>query len=164
MSLSLLAFCLARSQAGKKQALALFTNAFLCNSWEGSAREKTMRRVFRWGLFSFDSGRPGEQPEEGGEFTVALTFRLVPLFRHIQLQRALRKATAAAHTHAREPCLSWQRLRSSPATFAASARSTGAALARRAAVPLIRMCLFHLVQETHLCLPLLGGESEGGGL
>lgn len=89
---------------GIKRALALFTNFFLCNSWEGFAGKKTMR-VFLGGVVSsFDSERPGErQGEEGGEFTVALTFRPLPLFRELQLQRALRKATAGAHTHTRRP-------------------------------------------------------------
>lgn len=57
-------------------------------------------RVFLGGVVSsFDSERPGERQGEGGEFTVALTFRPLPLFRELQLQRALRKATAGAHTH-----------------------------------------------------------------
>lgn len=43
----------------ENQALALFTNVVLCNSWEGFAGGKTMQLFFRWGLFSFYSGRPG---------------------------------------------------------------------------------------------------------
>ncbi len=51
-------------------------------------------RVFLGGVVSpFDSESPGERQGEGGEFTVALTFRPLPLFRELQLQRALRKAT-----------------------------------------------------------------------
>lgn len=50
------------------------------------------------------------------------------------------------------------------ATFAASARQTPAApaLARRAAVLLIRMCLFHLSQETHFCLSLPSALKKRG--
>lgn len=61
-------------------------------------------RVFLGGVVSsFDSERPGERQREGGEFTVALTFCPLPLFRELQLQRALRKATVGAHAHIRRP-------------------------------------------------------------
>lgn len=91
---------------GIKRALALFTNFFLCNSWEGIAgkkKKKTMLMFLGGVVSSFDSERPGERRGEGGEFTVALTFRPLPLFRELQLQRALRKATAGAHAHTRQP-------------------------------------------------------------
>lgn len=41
---------------GIKRALALFTNFFLCNSWEGIAgkkKKKNNAHVFRWGRFFF---------------------------------------------------------------------------------------------------------------
>lgn len=50
-------------------------------------------------IFFFWFGTSWWKTEEGGEFTVALTFRPLPLFRELQLQRALRKATTAAHAH-----------------------------------------------------------------
>lgn len=63
--------------------------------------------------------------EQLSKFTVAVTL-LLPLFKILQLQRALRKLSTgphgrpAAHGEGNEPCLSWQTL-PSRGTFAASA-------------------------------------------
>lgn len=74
--------------------------------------------------------------EQPSKFTVAVTL-LLPLFKVLQLQRALRKPSAgphgrlAAHREENEPCLSWQTL-PSRGTFAASAeRPVAAALVGR---------------------------------
>lgn len=74
--------------------------------------------------------------EQPSKFTVAVTL-LLPLFKVLQLQQALRKPSAgphgrlAAHREENEPCLSWQTL-PSRGTFAASAeRPVAAALVGR---------------------------------
>lgn len=115
--------------------------------------------------------------EQPSKFTVAVTL-LLPLFKVLQLQRALRKPNAgphgrlAAHREENEPCLSWQTLPLSGnfcclCRKASGGGSGGAAVILRAGWAFSTSPPF---QETHFAVSFLrvckrreGVEAKGHG-